>query len=81
MIKLTLSPGSVELTELPTTVHRFGQGRLFKKVPKLLLGQMFLCNFVEFNPNLGPSTILANIFELPFKSWFKPASVESNVCF
>ena len=66
VIKLTLSPGS---------------GRLFKKVPKLLLGQMFPCNFVEFNPNPGPSMILANIFELPFMSWFKPASVEGNAHF
>ena len=41
VIKLTLSPRSVELTELSTTVKpRFGQGRLSKKVPKPLLGQM-----------------------------------------
>ena len=80
VIKLTLSPGSVELTALPTTVQ-FGEGRLFKKVPKLLLGQMFPCNFVEFNPNPGPSMILANIFELPFMSRFKPASVEGNASF
>ena len=80
VIKLTLSPGSVELTALPITVQ-FGEGRLFKKVPKLLLGQMFSCNFVEFNPNPGPSMILANIFELPFISWFKPASVEGMLAF
>ena len=51
-----------------------------QKVPKPLLGQIFPCNFVEFNPNVGPSTILANLFELPFMSCFKHASVESNVC-